>query len=334
MELIQAAAKVKGADQGGGGGGGGGGGDIEATIKTCCDNVQTRIQQEFDRNIDILDRYIKKNVAAVAASVPFGPGATEAPAVAAAGEDGRSGNGAAPAAGGWGAGAAVTGAVAPAAAAAAAPGAAAPGAGDAQERSGGGGGGGGVGGGSSVAPSAKGGAVLGVDAWASEVEEGTPPKRLEEEEALDAEIQHLRKRRRQGLRRCAALVRRGARETVLLQDVKDFVDALQMGVSSSFDDNGLTPIPSKVQEAVQSCAELRVTADRAQALTRRLERQVEQSAEWGGGGEVGGGASSSAVASTVPPPRDLQSMFQRSSEQQVVAGSATEYSTLKTRLRG
>lgn len=51
---------------------------------------------------------------------------------------------------------------------------------------------------------------------------------------------------------------------MLLQDVKDFVDALQMGVSSSFDDNGLTPIPSKVQEAVQSCAELRVTADRAQ----------------------------------------------------------------------
>ncbi|CAN0086434.1 unnamed protein product, partial [Ectocarpus sp. 12 AP-2014] len=170
--------------------------------------------------------------------------------------------------------------------------------------------------------------------WASEVEEGTPPKRLEEEEALDAEIQHLRKRRRQGLRRCAALVRKGARETVLLQDVKDFVDALQMGVSSSFDDNGLTPIPSKVQEAVQSCAELRVTADRAQALTRRLERQAEQSAGWAGGGEVGGGASSSAVASTVPPPRDLQSMFQRSSEQQVVAGSATEYSTLETRLRG
>ncbi|CAN0551642.1 unnamed protein product, partial [Ectocarpus sp. 12 AP-2014] len=131
-ELIQAAAKVKGADQGGdGGGGGGGGGDIEATIKTCCDNVQTRIQQEFDRNIDILDRYIKKNVAAVATAVPFGPGATEPPAVAAAGEDGRSGNDAAPAAGGWGAGAAATGAIAPAAAAAAA--AAAPGAGGTQE---------------------------------------------------------------------------------------------------------------------------------------------------------------------------------------------------------
>ncbi|CAM9403282.1 unnamed protein product [Ectocarpus sp. 4 AP-2014] len=328
-KLIQAAAKAKGADQGGSGGGGGGdGSDIEATIKTCCDNVQTRIQQEFDRNIDILDRYIKKNVAAVAASVPFGPGATEATAVAAAGEDGWSGNDEAPSAGGWGEGAAATGVLAPAVAAAAAA-AAAPAAGGAQERSGGGGGGG-VGGGSSVASSAKGGAV----AWASEVEEGTPPKRLEEEKALDAEIQHLRKRRRQGLRRCAALVRKGARETVLLQDVKDFVDALQMGVSSSFDDNGLTPIPSKVQEAVQSCAELRVTADRAQALTRRLERQAEQSAGWGGGGEVGGGASSSAVASTVPPPRDLQSMFQRSSEQQVVAGSAAEYSTLEARLRG
>ncbi|CAM9142558.1 unnamed protein product [Ectocarpus fasciculatus] len=331
QELIQAAAKVKGADQGGGGGGGGGGGDMEATIKTCCDNVQTRIQQEFDRNIDILDRYIKKNVAAVAASVPFGPGATEAPAVAAAEEDGRTGNDAAPAAGGWGAGTAATGAISPAAAVAAAT----PGEGGAQERSGGPGGGGGVGGGSSAASSAQGGAVLGVDTpWATEVEEGAPPKRLEEEEVLDAEIQQLRKRRREGLRRCAALVRKGARETVLLQDVKDFVDALQMGVSSSFDDNGLTPIPSKVQEAVQSCAELRVTADRAQALTRRLERQAEESAGWGGGGEVGGGAGSSAVASTVPPPRDLQSMFQRSSEQQVVAGSAAEYSTLDTRLRG
>lgn len=50
----------------------------------------------------------------------------------------------------------------------------------------------------------------------------------------------------------------------MLQDVNDYVEALQMGVSNSFDDNGLTPVPAKVQEAVQSSAALRVTADRAQ----------------------------------------------------------------------
>lgn len=60
------------------------------------------------------------------------------------------------------------------------------------------------------------------------------------------------------------MVRKGAREKAVLDDVNQFVEALQMGVSSSFDDNGLTPVPSKVQEAVQSCAELRVTAQRAQ----------------------------------------------------------------------
>lgn len=60
------------------------------------------------------------------------------------------------------------------------------------------------------------------------------------------------------------MVRKGAREAAVLQDVNDYVEALQMGVSSSFDDNGLTPVPAKVQEAVQSSAELRVTADRAQ----------------------------------------------------------------------
>lgn len=66
------------------------------------------------------------------------------------------------------------------------------------------------------------------------------------------------------------MVRKGARDTAVLQDVNDYVEALQMGVSSSFDDNGLTPVPAKVQEAVQSCAELRVTADRAQGAARVL----------------------------------------------------------------
>lgn len=60
------------------------------------------------------------------------------------------------------------------------------------------------------------------------------------------------------------MVREGARKEAVLRDVIQYVEALQMGVSSSFDDNGLTPVPSKVQEAVQSCAELRVTAHRAQ----------------------------------------------------------------------
>lgn len=66
------------------------------------------------------------------------------------------------------------------------------------------------------------------------------------------------------------MVRKGAREAAVLQDVNDYVEALQMGVSSSFDDNGLTPVPAKVQEAVQSCAELRATADRAQGAVRVL----------------------------------------------------------------
>lgn len=62
--------------------------------------------------------------------------------------------------------------------------------------------------------------------------------------------------------------------SVVLQDVNEFVEALQMGVSSSFDDNGLTPLPAKVQEAVESSAELRTIATRAEgtvqfsALTR------------------------------------------------------------------
>lgn len=50
----------------------------------------------------------------------------------------------------------------------------------------------------------------------------------------------------------------------VLQDVDEFVEALQMGVSSSFDDNGLTPVPAKVQEAVESSAELRTISARAQ----------------------------------------------------------------------
>lgn len=177
----QAAPKAGGADQGGGGSSGG----VEASIKTCCDNVQKRIQKEFDRNIDILDRYIKKNVAAVAAPLSLGVGAAAAVAAEAAAATtataaaGGVNNGAAPAAGGWsaraGAGAVV------AAAGAAAPAAGGGAGGEEWENRG--------------ASSAKGEANS--DSWLFDVDEATPPKRLEEEEALDAEIQQLRKRRRE-----------------------------------------------------------------------------------------------------------------------------------------
>jgi len=161
-------------------------GGVEAAIKTSCDHVQKVLQKEFDRNIDIFDRYVKKNVAAVAAgTISAGPNSA---GTAAAGEAAAAGgsvnNGAAaPAAGGWGAraGSELAGAAAPVLAAGA-------------------GTGGGGDGGYSAASSAKGGAARGADgadAWALDVEESAPPKRLEEEEALDAEIQQLRKRRRE-----------------------------------------------------------------------------------------------------------------------------------------
>lgn len=66
------------------------------------------------------------------------------------------------------------------------------------------------------------------------------------------------------------MVRKGARDVAVLQDASDYVEALLVGVSSSFDHNGLTPVPTKVKEAVQSCAELRVTAQRAQGMKESL----------------------------------------------------------------
>lgn len=159
-----------------------------STIKTCCDNVQKRLQKEFDRNIDIFDRYIKKNVAAVTAtSTSFepSPAATAAGAVAGAGAMGGEGsNGAGGGGGGGGSGA--TAALVPAAG----------------SGSGGGGDGGDVGGGAlsvvTASPSEKRGAARSTDGWALDgVDEATPPKRLKEEEDLDAEIQKLRTRRRE-----------------------------------------------------------------------------------------------------------------------------------------
>ncbi|CAN0199534.1 unnamed protein product [Hapterophycus canaliculatus] len=131
------------------------------------------------------------------------------------------------------------------------------------------------------------------------------------------------------------MVRKGAREAAVLEDVKEFVEAVTTGVANSFDDNGLAPVASKVQEAVQSCAELRATANLAQELTKRLERQADQNAGIDGGAGGGGGANSGgALAATISPPRDLQAMYQRSSEHEVVAGSAAEHLAVGSRLRG
>ncbi|CAM9393755.1 unnamed protein product [Scytosiphon promiscuus] len=325
-ELLEAVPKTEGADRDGGAGRRS---SIEASIKTCCDNVQKRLQKEFDKNLDIFDRYVKMNVAAVADAVASGPAATEATVAALAGvKSGDRGNGVAPA-GVRGTRDEGAGLTAPT---------------TADAGTGGGARGGGSdgttvveGGGSSVPPSEKGRrpAAREANAWALDEEDLTPPKRLEEEEALDAEIQQLRKRRREGLRRCAAMVRKGAREAAVLEDVSEFVEAITTGVANSFDDNGLAPVGSKVQEAVQSCAELRATANLAQELTRRLEHQAEQNAGIGGGAS-GSGASSAggAVASTVPIPMDLQAMYERSSEHQVVAGSAADHSAVESKLRG
>lgn len=67
-------------------------------------------------------------------------------------------------------------------------------------------------------------------------------------------------------------------------------------------------------------------------LTRRVERLVQGSAK--NGSSLGGGSSGGSGAVVAPPaPRDLQAMFQRSSERQVVAGGAADYSALETRLK-
>lgn len=63
-------------------------------------------------------------------------------------------------------------------------------------------------------------------------------------------------------------------------------------------------------------------------LTKRLERDVQERATMGAGER--GGASAGAI--TAPPPLDVQSMFQRSNEQQ--SGGATSDATLEAMLRG
>ena len=67
-------------------------------------------------------------------------------------------------------------------------------------------------------------------------------------------------------------------------------------------------------------------------LTRRLEREMKERVT-GGGGESGGGSSAAGVV-TAPPPRDLQAIYQRSREQEVVSGDARDNATLEARLRG
>lgn len=131
---------------------------FEKTVKTCCDNVQKRLQKEFDRNLDIFDRYVKKNVSAATSAA----GARREPTGSAAAVT-TAGNG----------GAIGGGAVAEVGAAVA-------------------------GGGRESTPLSASKPGRGVrEGWTFEVEEGSAPKRLEEEEALDADIKRLRKRRRE-----------------------------------------------------------------------------------------------------------------------------------------
>lgn len=63
-------------------------------------------------------------------------------------------------------------------------------------------------------------------------------------------------------------------------------------------------------------------------LTKRLEREIQERATTGTGER--GGAPAGAIAA--PPPLDVQSMFQRSNEQQ--SGGATSDATLEAMLRG
>lgn len=70
------------------------------------------------------------------------------------------------------------------------------------------------------------------------------------------------------------MVRKYAREKAVLTDARDYVHALKTGEKNSFDENGLTPLPVKVQEAVQSSAELKVTAARAQGMNGIVSRCV------------------------------------------------------------
>lgn len=142
---------------------------VEDVVKVCCDNFQKRLQKEFDRNLDILDRYFKKNVSAAlttAAGASSADGRRLSTAGAAA-ELGRR-EGASPVGNMGGAAGAGAGARAGAMMAE-----------------------GGARGGNSMAGRGD------VEVWGFEVEEGSAPKRLEEETALDAEVEHVRKRRRE-----------------------------------------------------------------------------------------------------------------------------------------
>ncbi|CAM9504065.1 unnamed protein product, partial [Discosporangium mesarthrocarpum] len=35
---------------------------LEVTIHSCCDNIQKQVQEEFDKNLDIFDRFFKKRI--------------------------------------------------------------------------------------------------------------------------------------------------------------------------------------------------------------------------------------------------------------------------------
>ncbi|CAM9511583.1 unnamed protein product [Sphacelaria rigidula] len=254
--------------------------DMEDKIKTCCDSVQEKIQRRLDRNLDIFDRFVKKNISVARGALD----SADTPSSAMDSGTGGSGSGSA-----------------------------------------------------GVTVAKRGRATDGVEDWSGfEIDKTATPKRLEDEKEVDADLERIRERRRKAVRRREALERKGLRVAAVLQDVNEFVEAIQLGVSSSFDDNGLTPVPAKVQEAVESSSELREIVARAQGLTRRLEDM--QASSGSGRGDEGGSSRNGSRNGVAARPGasaaasrqgDLQSTFERSLEQHVSTGGAEKYAVLR-----
>lgn len=135
---------------------------VEEAIKICCDHVQKKIQKVFDKNLDLFDRYVKKHASREVKSTRA-VGANTSAEMESGGK--RGGSSCESSAGG-------TGAESPSTSRA-----------GARDRNG------------AISVSIK--KARSQEWWDFEVEEGVAPKRLEEEIALDAEIQRLRKRRQE-----------------------------------------------------------------------------------------------------------------------------------------
>lgn len=122
---------------------------LEEEIKTACDMVQQRHQREFDRNLDIFDRYVKKNLKAAmpdhAKWTGVRPTRSDRERSHGTEPDSTAGRQNTPAAA------------------------------------------------DDTDPTRS----DGVATWGFELDEAAPPKRVEDERALDAELQRLRKRRRE-----------------------------------------------------------------------------------------------------------------------------------------